>query len=475
MLARFGAPIPAGAAAPDPRTRLPAAALVGLAIVAAAAFGAALPEQPLAALALVALVPLAFGAPVASLGVLLVLTAVVPFDVQNRLAFIGGEDAPGLLIVDLLVVLALCRVALLGWTGKLRGEVPLLVAGALGLVLAVLLVEGVVRGAELSEAGHEARRLGMGVAGFILVWPILRRESLRRPLYGVLLGLGLVIGVWGLAQWFFSVGFTAGGDVGVRPGVDLTSSGRGSLQGGLYAFPVAVTLAFTALVSRGVRTVEVRFLLAAILLLNGLCLLLTYERTFWVATGVACLMAALRSGPEARRAALAWGALGAVTLLLSLAVLGELQTAVERLTSVTQYGTDESLEYREVETSNVAQAITERPLTGSGLGATITWGKQGVFGEQTTPFSHNGYLWLAWKMGVPAAILLVLLIGMAVIRTGPVEDERLRMLRTGSQASLLALLLIGVTFPPFNAFGITAVMGVLAAACFQPRPGSPAG
>lgn len=473
MLARWSAPFPAGAVTPDPRTRLPAAALVGLVVLTAVAFGAALPEQPLAALALVALVPLAFGAPVASLGLLLLTTAVIPFDVQNRLAFVGGEDVPGLLLVDLLVLVGLCRVALLLWTGKLRVETPLLVAGALALVLAGLLVEGVIGGADLSEAGHEARRLGMGVAGFILAWPILGRQSLRRPLYGLLLALGVVLGVWGLAQWFFSVDFTAGADVGVRPGVDLTSGGRGQLQGGLYAFPVAVTLAFTALVSGRIRSVGLRFLLAAILLLNGLCLLLTYERTFWVATTVACLLAALRSGPEARRAALGWAAVGAVTLLVTLGALGELRTAAERLTSVTEYGTDQSLEYREVETRNVARAIADRPLTGSGLGATITWGKEGVFGEQTTPFSHNGYLWLAWKMGLPAAILLVLLIGSAVVRSGPVDDEWLRMLRIGSQASLLALLLIGVTFPPFNAFGITAVMGVLAAACLQPRPRSP--
>jgi hypothetical protein len=469
MIARLTAPWPAGAMAPDPRTRLRAPALLGLAVLAAIAFGAALPENPRAAVALVALVPLALGAPVASLGVLLVLTVVVPFDVQNRLSFVGGENVPGLLIVDLLVFLGLCRAALLVGIKKLRVETPLVVAAALGLVLAGFLVEGVVGGADLSEAGHEARRLGMGVAGFILAWPILGRPASRRALYGLLLALGLILGVWGLAQWFFSIDFTAGADVGVRPGVELTSGGRGSLQGGLYAFPVAVTLAFTALVAHRVRSVEVRILLAAILLLNGICLLLTYERTFWLAAGLGCLMAAVRSGPEARRRALGWAALGGVTLLVSLAALGELQTAAERLTSVTKYGTDESLEFRQVETRHVAEQIAERPLTGSGLGATITWGKEGVFAEETTPFSHNGYLWLAWKLGLPATIFLVLLIGVAVIRSSPAGDERLRMLHTGSQASLLALLVIGVTFPPFNAFGITALMGVLAAVCLQPR------
>ena len=73
MIARSTAPWPAGAMAPDPRDRLRAAALVGFAVLAAIAFGAALPADPRAAVVLVAVVPLALGAPVASLGVLLLL------------------------------------------------------------------------------------------------------------------------------------------------------------------------------------------------------------------------------------------------------------------------------------------------------------------------------------------------------------------------------------------------------------------
>jgi O-Antigen ligase len=447
----------------------PAPGVVAVAVLVALLFGIALPGHPIAALALVALVPLAFAAPVASLGVLLIATVVVPFETQDRLAFVGGVDRPGLLLADLLVALGLCHIALLIRSGRLAVERPLLVALGVGVVLFAVLAEGLLLGADLSEAGQEARRLGMGVAGFILAWPILKDREQRRRLYGWLLALGLILGLWGLAQWFFDVGFTAGADIGVRPGVDLTSSSRGSLQGGLYAFPVAVTMAFAALVSRRVRSAEVRGVLVAIVLLNGMCLLLTYERSFWVATVVGCALAAVRLGPEARRTGLAWGLAGLLALILALGAIGELQTAGQRLASVSEYGVDNSLEYRQVESRNVVDAIQERPLLGSGLGATITWGKQNVFATQTTPFSHVGYLWLAWKMGVPIAIGLIALLAVAVLRSPRAEDEDLRVLRAGSQAALLALLLIAVTFPPFNAFGITAVMGVLTAACFVTR------
>lgn len=446
-----------------------AAGLLGLAVLGAAAFGALLPEHPLQALGLAVLVPLAIFAPVVGLGVLIFVTAIVPFDTQNDLAFIGGEGVPGLLLVDVLLIVGLCRVAFLVFRRRVQLGSPLALAIVVGLVFAAALAVGIAGGADVSDAGHEARRLGLGVGAFILAWPILQDASSRRRLYGVLLVLGLALGIWGLAQWLFDVEFAAGGDVGVRPGVDLTTGGQGQLQGGLYAFPVAITLSFAALVSGRIRSAETRWLLGAILVLNAVSLLLTFERTFWVATALACFVVLMRSGPEARRAGVRWAAIGGVALLVSMAALGQLRTTGERLLSVGEYTTDNSYTYRTAETEHVLDEVRDKPLTGSGFGATMTWGKQGLFATQTTPFSHNGYLWLAWKIGVPAAAFVVALILIAALRRrAPPEDELLAMLRTGSQAALLALLVIAVTFPPFNALGITAIMGLLVAVSLQP-------
>ena len=470
MLTRFGT-MPATSRHPDLRARLGIVGTIGLAALAAVAFGAFLPERSFQALVLLALVPLAFAAPVASLAVVLFITVLVPFDVQNDLAVVGGRDVPGLLVVDVLLLLGLCRVAVLLAAGRLRAPRIVVLAGGLGLVVAAGLVEGLANGAGASDAGHEARRVMFGVGAFILAWPLLDNDAARRRLYGVLLAAGLALGAWGLGQWLFGLDYVSAGDVGVRPGVDETSGGRGQLQGAMYAYPVAVALAFAALVSGGVRSLQARWLLGAIVVLNAVCLLLTYERTLWAAAAVGCLMAAVKSGREARRAAATWGTIGVVAVLVALLTLGELGTATERLVSVAQYRTDRALEHREVESKHVVQAIAERPLTGSGFGVPITWGKEGVFATQTTSFAHNGYLWLGWKIGVPAAVLFVLALGAAVLRRGPPpHDRRLTMLQTGSQAALAGLLLINVTFPAFNALGITAVMGLLAAICLRPRP-----
>ena len=71
----------------DLRARVPAPGLVGLAGIAAIAFGALLPTQPLLALGLLAVLPLALGAPVASLGALLFATTMVPATTTTTFRF----------------------------------------------------------------------------------------------------------------------------------------------------------------------------------------------------------------------------------------------------------------------------------------------------------------------------------------------------------------------------------------------------
>jgi O-antigen ligase len=159
-----------------------------------------------------------------------------------------------------------------------------------------------------------------------------------------------------------------------------------------------------------------------------------------------------------------------LAVLVGAAVIkpGAARTAFERLTSVAGLATENSYSYRVFESHTVVEAIAARPVTGSGFGATITWGVEKLFGTITTPFVHNGYLWLAWKIGIPAAAFVVLVLVRAVLRRCPSEDTaEWRILRKGSQASVLAILLTSLTFPPFNSLDITAAIGLLVAICYS--------
>ncbi|MCW2588826.1 MAG: hypothetical protein JWQ86_1253, partial [Mycobacterium sp.] len=346
----------------------------------------------------------------------------------------------------------------------LEVDIPLLLGTIASAVFAAALFRGIATGADISAAGTEVRRVMLGVGTFLLAWPLIRRRSARLHLVWVLMSIGLASGLWGLAQWAFSIQFSSAADVGVRGGL-----GVGQLQGGMYVYPVAVVLAWAALVVGQVRGVAVKCLLAVILLVNAVCVLLTFERTFLAATAVACLFVVVTSGVGAFRSTVKWAWIG-VALLVGAAVIAPapMRTALERWAFLGQVRSDNSFKHRLVESDVVAEAITTRPITGSGFGAAVTWGVPNTYPSRTTPFADMGYLWLAWKIGIPAAAIVVLLLVQAVLRRFPTEDTTdWHALRKGSQAALLALLLIGLTFAPFNALGITAVMGLLVAICYS--------
>jgi hypothetical protein len=449
----------------DARSRLG----VPVAVCAVAlAFGVLVPIAPLRAVLLLVIVPLVFLAPFAALSVLIAVTVLVPFEIQDSFSVVGGRDQPGLLVVDVVMVLSLIRLAWLVVRRKVRIDAELVAGFATALVCAAALALGIALGADVSEAGHEARRMVLGVGTFLIAWPLLQGRRSRRRLAWLLLTVGLALGLWGLFQWIFSVGFTWN-DIGVRPGVDQTSTGRGQLKGGMAAYPVAVILAWSALVSGRVQQVAVKGLLVLVILLNGVCLVLGYERTMWATTAAACLLLVFAAGPAARRVAVQ-SAVAAliVTVVLAAAAPSEARAAIERLMSVARYSTDDSYLYRMMESHNVIGLISQRPFTGSGFGATITWGAEDEFGTVTTSYVHNGYLWLAWKIGIPAAVLLVVLLSAALFRrSAHGETDYWRAMRRGSQAALLALLLINAMFAALNILGVTALMGLLVAICYS--------
>jgi hypothetical protein len=459
-------PLPSGGA-----RRRPVMLLVVAAMLAALAFGLALPLAPTTAIMLLVLVPLVLLAPVAALAVLVGVAVLVPFGLQDSFAIVGGRGTPGLLLIDGVLLLGLCRVAWLVQRRRLTLDKPMVIAAVVAFLCTAALALGILQGASISAAGHEARRVVLAAGTFLLAWPIVKDPVARRKLGPILLAIGLALGVWGLAQWLLGTSYTtSAADVGVRPGVDLTSTGRGQLQGGLFAYPVAVTLAWTALICGAARSTAMRATLAAVLVINGCCLLLTYERTFWAVTALGCVLAAVWSGATARGRALRWAALctGGIATLAVLAP-GEIITAVERLLSIGQLEDDNSYSYRVIESQAVIDAITQRPVIGSGFGAAITWGEDSQFAAQTTPFTHNGFLWLTWRFGIPVALFVFGVVVWAVLRRPPAGDAwPWRILRIASRAAIVGVVLVNITFPAVNALKITALLGLLLAICISP-------
>jgi len=444
----------------------------GLALATALLFGALVGLNPMLGVAFagaVAVCLLAFLAPMTHLTVLLILTVVVPYSFQNALA-----AGAGLLPSDLFLLTGLLRAGVVLLRSPLDARRTLVAALFLLFLGGSFLqfIHGLRAGADLSAAGAEFRPL-LSYGALVVALPMVADAAARPRLLKGLLVVGLLLGLWGIAQWGLNLSYGGAGDVGVRSGVRLTSGGSGQIQGGLYGFPVAVGLACAALMSGEIRSVRQRVLVLAALALNAAALLLTFERTFWVGALAAVALVTLRLGTRGRMRALLLMPVLALVGLGALAALApaQLVTARERLLSLNQYGSDNSVRYRVIETQHVVAKIQDHPIVGSGLADTIFWGRPyaGV-PPASYVFSHNGYLWMAWKVGIPLTVLLCLLIGLPILWRGPPQGDRLyAAVRAGCQAGLFALLVICIFWPDVRILSITPAIGVFIAVAATPR------
>jgi len=470
--------IPVAAPRTAPLTKLAAPIAAAVAALVAGAVAARQPQMTLGLVVAAGLVALVFRKPAVGVSMLIFLTAVVPYGVQNQLGIGGGGGAPGLLLSDVLLFSALGW-ALLALTEQrlARREFRLTIALLVFVALVVVqFLHGFRAGNNLSQAGQDLRvLLSIGLA--VIVFPLLADGRTRRQFLIGLLACGLALGAWGVLQWFGHIEFGAAQDVGVRPGVRLTTTGIGQLQGGEYGFPIVIVMCFAVLAGGVVRSCVVRVLLGVALVLNAVSCLVTFERTFWLATVLGCTLVLLRTPPHRRVAVLVATPFIVVlgfTVLTAVAP-NELTTASQRLLSLGQYGDDDSVRYRIVESRHVIDRIKADPVTGSGLAATVFWGQPWAqVPAETTAFSHNGYLWLAWRLGIPGAALLILIIGSAILlRAPPRRYCLLGSLRIGAQGGLATLLVVMVTFPSVSALSITAAIGVLLGlAVAKPAPSS---
>ena len=173
------------------------------AALAAGAIAASQPKLQIGAAAAACLVLLSVRRPVAALGLLILLTCVVPYGIQNSLGVGGGARAPGLLLSDLLLgsgVIAAILTLAQRPVDRRVARFGVLMLGFLAVVTLQFL-HGVRTGHALSAAGQEFRVL-LGFGTFFIAARLLDEPGARRRLIAVLAGVGIVLGLLGLIQWF---------------------------------------------------------------------------------------------------------------------------------------------------------------------------------------------------------------------------------------------------------------------------------
>ena len=466
---RDGAPLAARHGRPTDRPRATQALLTLALCAVAVIFGAAVAVVPMLAVGAVALALVfvfAFKAPVAHLLTLIALTALVPLELQNRASSL-------VLPSDVLLLAGLARAAFVLAQLQMRRRTVLVVGITVAFlgVITVQVAQATALGRSISATGAEARTL-LGLATLLVALPILHDPAARRRLVPGLVAIGLALGAWGVAQFVFQIRFDMPTDLGAGP-LGYNTAGR---VVGMYAFPVAAVLALAALAA-GTASARMKLVLAAVLGLNCAAVLLTFERTFIVATllGFAALLAF--GTPRVRRRVVVGAPLGVLATLLSLALLAPnvLSAVGTRLATIGNIEADPSAYYRVVEGRMVLDRIQQRPLAGSGFAAAIHIGRPGTT-QPIRPrrYAENGYLWLFWKVGIAGgAVLLALLAACIASGAARRHDPATGALVAGAQASLVALAAATYFFPSFNQLAITPTLGVLAAICLTPSPARP--
>lgn len=436
------------------RARIPAGAALGAALLA----GALASRSPKLAVALAlfaSLIALASLAPALHLTLALAIAVIVPPGTESHLYAVDAFIISG--AVRALPELIHTRLA---WR-------HFLTLGA----IAVFVVLAAVQWWHGRHAGYPPKdvraelKVLLPVALALLAYPLVAVERERRRLTAGLLVVGILLGLWGVAQYVLQLHL---GDGAASAATDRFSTSGHVV--GLYAFPVAALLAIAALTSGHVSSGLARLALAAVVMLNLASLALTFERTFWPALALGIAYMVLRS-PGRQRIRLLIG-VPAITLAfavgLSVIAPAEFQALRERIASITNYQRDKSASYRRAEGARVTQRIHGHPITGEGLGASMLIGRPGTT-VQPKPrrYAESGYLWLTWKVGIPTAAILLTAMLLAVLAPhGP--PSLTRAMQTGSQAALVSLAFAAVNWNIFDSVTGMATLGLLVALTLSP-------
>lgn len=466
------------------RVAAPSDATLALALLGAGGSAAVLlvlwqvgPLQAIAAAAMLAvggiLLADARAAVLATVGGVLVLEGTADWGIPitaRMYETVIGPLAP----VDFLFVLAIAATALHVLRADLPPRLPFGFTAPLG-VLAFAYLVGALNGVLGSEyvrfslVSQLQSALPLWLIPLLVVNVVRTREDLRAAVgwAGV---LAIVKALLGLLVVFGGLGT-------FEPGIGRLT---------YYEAPgnLIVLVALMTLLAAGLARIPLPRWLSWMMPVLALCLLLSYRRTFWLATIVCTFVVYLvASGRTGRRLIVPGAVVVALAgaLVLSTGLAGGLQgTLVDRAQSLDpkRLASTDADRYRLSERRNVVAQISERPLTGIGLG--VKWQVRHPLPPDTgygQQYVHFAVLWQWLRNGVLGVVgylwlmLAVIAAAVGIWRREP--DRQLAAAALGGGAAAIALLVVelassvvGVEFRGTTIFA--AIVGLLSCALLLP-------
>jgi O-antigen ligase len=227
--------------------------------------------------------------------------------------------------------------------------------------------------------------------------------------------------------------------------VEALSSGGRLRPSGFFMHPIVyadflfLALPFVAIGTAVVKARLGRWLLGATTLIGLAGLALTLSRGAWLSSAVAAavlLWLSVRLRLADRRALRRIALVGLVAVMIGAALFGP--RVWQRLTQSDTGNVDVRFDLNRI----ALRMVVDRPLHGQGLNAFVETMERFVKSYFPAPV-HNLYLLEAAEAGIPALLLLLGVLGVAILnplrRVGRIEDPLLRAVVAAAVAGLCGL------------------------------------
>jgi O-antigen ligase len=281
---------------------------------------------------------------------------------------------------------------------------------ALLAVCAFNLLHGVFRGNELYYALREFRVGAYFVLVYLMTVTVFRKASDVRQFIRLNMFMAAIIGIYGLFRFFLGIGKEFG-DINIVF-YDIADS--------MVLYMAMLFVASSSI--EGLLKKGKGYLTIAVMIPVVFTFLFSYRRGAWMAFSAGFLfLLAFNPRRSHVRKKFIWRMLVPASLIIALiaavpTVRGAgLDFVMERITSIFDLTGDPSNAFRVLDAFNAASAFIQNPLIGVGGGGRydLNFISQAAapmeFWEDVNRTSHNGYLYILFKMGVGGFLIYMLL------------------------------------------------------------------
>lgn len=348
------------------------------------------------------------------LGLLMILGTLATVIYESQLPILdigfGSLHVTDILLLALLAVVLLRAVLEPERFVHTKLDTPMLLMFGAALAATVL---GVVRSTVSAQSALRELRTFSHYLSFFVVTNLVVRGDRRRLLIRAVEVLGVLVALAMVAQ------FAVGESVQLFPGrVETLYNESKAYTGVTRILPPGQSLVMVSFISVAVsllvnRQRSLSMITVAQLGILGLGLVLTFNRNFWAAAGVAILLAGVLVNSYGRRRlvklGLALGGAAAVVLVIMALAFPERTSNLTRGV-LERFGTfgsgqtleENSLKFRYRENEYALRQVAAHPVLGMGLGAKYRPWDRRLDSDHFDgrAYIHNGHLWMLLDIGV---------------------------------------------------------------------------